>query len=292
MTVEFLANSEWGPGLGRGLTRRLSRGAANRLARWLADALVATPGSRQARAVRGNLAVVCGREASDPVIRDLTRRVFRNAAQSYVDLFRAMNGGHEALAQAFRWDPACESSLRVLREIGRGAIIVAPHTVGFDIGLLTLASHGMAVQALSIANPRGSYQVQNRMRLEYGIEITPISTGSLRSAIRRLRSGGFVLTGVDRPLGEGIPLTFFGREVRMSVGHVRLAQETGAPIVFVASRADGEGQYVAFGGDLLEAEQPPTKDGLRRLAQAVVSRMEAVISARPDEWLMFYPLWS
>ena len=292
MTVEFLANSELGPVLGRGLTRWLPGRAANRLARGRADARLASPTSRQARAVRANLAVVCGREASDPVIGDLTRRVFRNAAQSYVELFRAMNGGHEALSQVFRWDPAFESSLRALREGGRGAIIVAPHTVGFDIGLLTLASHGMAVQALSIANPRGSYRVQNRMRLEYGIEITPISTGSLRAAIRRLRSGGLVLTGVDRPLGEGIPLTFFGREARMSVGHARLAQETGAPIVFVASRAAGEGRYVAFGGEALEAERPPTKDGLRRLAQAVVSRMEAVISARPDEWMMFYPRWS
>ena len=100
-----------------------------------------------------------------------------------------------------------------------------------------------------------------------------------------------VLTGVDRPLGEGLPLTFFGRRAVLPVGHVRLAQETGAALVFAASRILDRGRYLAFGGEVLLPEDGASKEGVRVLAQAVVDRMEAVITERPDEWLMFFPVW-
>jgi KDO2-lipid IV(A) lauroyltransferase len=100
-----------------------------------------------------------------------------------------------------------------------------------------------------------------------------------------------VLTGVDRPLGEGMPLTFFGRRAVLPVGHVRLAQETGAALVFAASRVLDEGRYLAFGGEVLLPDDGASKDGLRVLAQRVVASMEAVISERPTEWLMFFPVW-
>lgn len=291
MTIEFLANSEWGPSLGRGLTRWLSRQAAYRLAEILADAVVARRGSRQVRAVRSNLAVVRGCEQSDPTLDAGVRSVFRNAARGYVDLFRAIDAGPEALVRACRWDPAVEECLKRVRKRGKGAILVAPHTAGFDIGLLTIAGHGVSVQGLAIANPRSGYRAQNHLRMQYGLEITPISMASLRAAIRRLRSGGIVLTGVDRPMGDGVPVTFFGRRTVLPVGHVRLAQETGAPLVFVASRIVGEGEYLAFGGDVLMPDLPPTKAGLMDLAQEIVARMETVISQRPEEWLMFFPVW-
>jgi len=291
MTIELIAHSVWGPHLGRGIARWLPRGTAYRLADGLADLVAARRRSVQVKAVRQNLATVRGREESDSRLEKDVRNVFRNAARGYVDLFRAMARGPHALAEACIWDPSLERGLKAAQDRGNGVILIAPHTCGFDIGMLTLAEHGLSVQALSIARPKGSYRSQNQLRERYGLEVTPIAIGSLRAAVRRLRAGGMVLTGVDRPLGEGLPLTFFGRRAVLPVGHVRLAQETGAALVFAASRILDRGRYLAFGGEVLLTEDGAAKEGVRVLAQAVVDRMEAVITERPDEWLMFFPVW-
>ena len=54
----------------------------------------------------------------------------------------------------------------------------------------------------------------------------------------RLRSGGLVSTGVDRPdpTSAGEPLTFFGQPAYLPTGHVRLALQANAPIAVAMVR--------------------------------------------------------
>jgi lauroyl/myristoyl acyltransferase len=124
------------------------------------------------------------------------------------------------------------------------------------------------------------------------LNVTPISTASLRQAYHRLKSGGFVLTGVDRPDTGGEELSFFGRPVVLPIGHARLAIRTGARLMVLAVQKALPDTYQVVGSDLIDLEE---SDGTRKdsckLAQEVLDQIEHYIKQRPSEWMMFIPVW-
>jgi KDO2-lipid IV(A) lauroyltransferase len=203
-----------------------------------------------------------------------------------------MRKGHAELRKAAAMEPALEDrALAVLRE-GRGLIFAGTHTAGFDHLLLMLGGMDYPVQVLSYAQPTGSYSAQNRIRLHFGLRLTPIDFGSLRTAIGHLRNGGMVVTAVDRADPAGELLEFFGRPARLPVGHARLAWRTGAPVLVGVPRAEGKDRYRALYGGQLEPDRSEDEmTASRELAQSAIRLMEGFIRRRPQEWHMFHPVW-
>jgi lauroyl/myristoyl acyltransferase len=138
---------------------------------------------------------------------------------------------------------------RLVRQVfhnNAGAIIVGTHTGNFDLGILALAAHGKDVQILGLAAPpAGGFNLMDQLRERTGAHLTPTSPQSLREAIKRLRAGGIVLTGVDRPVGdEEAAVEFFGRPALLPTGHVRLALKTDAAILVAGPYCDRPGHTV------------------------------------------------
>jgi lauroyl/myristoyl acyltransferase len=102
---------------------------------------------------------------------------------------------------------------------------------------------------------------------------------------------GLVLTGVDRPDVGGEELTFFGRKVRLPVGHARMALRTGAKIVVgVVQRVSGG--YHVTGPRIIEPiRSGDTRRDVLQLAQHVIDILAGYIRERPEEWMMFLPVW-
>jgi len=204
MSLVGFINSRWGPAAGIALARLLPRKSAERLAERLAARIAGQHDSPLIQAVRANQAVIRGLPPDDPALDAAVEQVIQGTASSYLSLFRVMRKGHEELRRAATMEPALEEeALAVLRE-GRGLIFAGTHTAGFDHLLLMLGGLDYPVQVLSYAQPTGSYSAQNRIRLRFGLRLTPIDFGSLRTAIGHLRNGGMVVTAVDRadPAGE------------------------------------------------------------------------------------------
>jgi KDO2-lipid IV(A) lauroyltransferase len=244
------------------------------------------------QAVRANLAVVQKLSPEDPALDAAVEQVILGTARSYLSLFAAMRGGHAALSSAASMDAAIEDRTRSFLSRGRGLIFAGAHTLGFDHLLLLLGGLDFPVQVLSYAHPTGSYSAQNRIRLRFGLNLTPIDFGSLRTAIGHLRHGGLVVTAVDRSDPAGETLEFFGRPARLPVGHARLAWRTGAPVLVGATRSEGPDRYHAVYAGLLEPDR--TQDEMtaaRELAQTAIRLLEGFIRQRPQEWLMFHPVW-
>jgi KDO2-lipid IV(A) lauroyltransferase len=163
----------------------------------------------------------------------------------------------------------------------------------FDLTFLALGAHRLPIQILSLADPQAGVHIQNRLRHEAGLEITPITPESLRAAIRRLKSGGLVLTGADRPIPQDRELVeFFGRPAYLPVGPARLAMMTGATVVVGACHYDPDEGYVldatwpvemARTGD----RRQDTLTNTRRIAAIV----EGYVRAHPQQWMMFHPFW-
>ncbi len=288
-----LATSRWGPPLVMKLCRVLPRGVIRCLGRWLSAYLSHRGDLAFVQALRTNLAVVHGLPEEHPRVRQAVALLLENTIASYADLFRMLQSGAEEGRVVCELDPEMRQEIEGCLATGQGLILVGAHMCSFDILLLGLKEVLPAVQILSNADPQGSSQFMNRLRVEQGLLVTPLSVGSLRQAMERLRQGGIVAIAADIPVESGEPLTFFGRSSQLPVGHTRLAMDTGSQILVGVSHRVAEGTYHA---EVALAPRPESsgdrKQDAVRWAQASLRLMEDFIRRWPHEWLMPAPVWS
>ena len=171
--------------------------------------------------------------------------------------------------------------------------MVAPHLSNFDLAGRAMALNGYKIQVLSYPQPRGGYQWQNQLRRDIGIDITPMSTESMRQAKARLQEGGGVITGLERPLpSTNYYPKFFGHPAPVPVSYVRMALQTKSAVVVVACVGTPQENY------FLECSDPiymkPHEDAIQEIernAERVLTAAEPFIRAHPEQWAMFYPVW-
>jgi len=243
--------------------------------------------------VRANLRQVMGPEMASKALHRLVRRVFYHAGQTYYDHFHAFTHGDEAVTEMIRMTEEDLANLTKAQSHGKGTMFVTGHLSNFDLAALALVLQGIEFQGLSLRDPIEGFKVLNLLRTEGGIKTTPVGIASLREAIRRLRAGGVVGTGVDRPIGQGDePVEFFGKTALLPTGHIRLALKTNASVVV------GYCEFDADDGYRLRIEPPMEliRSGDRRHdvqvnAQRVLAALEKAIRSHPDQWLLFVPVW-
>ena len=259
------------------------------------------------RIVYANLRQVVGPKVDEETLHRLVRQVFHNNTRNDYDLWHLMSRGPETIRAAVHIPPDTRTHLEQALQRGQGVIIVGAHTGNFDLGILTLAAHGLEIQVLGLAAPpAGGFDLMDRMRASAGVHLTSISVPALREAIKRLRAGGVVLTGVDRPvddveqLVEPSPLPggskrgveFFGRLAPLPTGHVRLALKTDATIVVASSCHDPQKGNVVHLSPPLKMVRTGDRDEDRRVnLRRVTGWLEEFIRARPEQWAMFVPVW-
>ena len=243
-------------------------------------------------ALWSNMAVVYGLPERDPRVGDAVAHLLRNAMLSYTDLFRLVMAGQEAACSACQFDANMIQNIERCLLAGRGVVLVGAHTCGFDLLMLGLGRLFPGIQILSGSDPKGSSCVMNDMRARHGLEVTPISTSSLRAALRRLCTGGIVAIAADTPIESGLELEFFGRPARLPAGYARLALISDAEIMVGISHRDGEGCYRA---EARRVPQPALtgrkREDVVSWAQEVLYKVEALIRTRPTQWLIPAPVW-
>jgi KDO2-lipid IV(A) lauroyltransferase len=262
----------------------------------LADA-VATRSAREpspsVMAVRANQAVVRNLRKDDPEIDRAVQAVFHNAGRAQVALFRALVRGREELMRGLEIavSPSLLKEVELARAGGRGLVLVGPHIGAFDFFSLTIAARGYPVHAISPADQPASYRLQNYLRTRYGMETVPASREAFRMSIERLRQGGILATGMDRPVETKDRIEFLGRPAALPTAFARLAIHTNSLVLPGVILPDAPGHYRAEALGLLE---PPTARGdaaAMSLTGEVLRRIEPVIREYADHWLMFYPVW-
>ncbi len=244
--------------------------------------------------VQANLRQVLGPQADETQLHQMTRQVFFHAGQTYYDFFHAIGQPPEMLRQAVRIPQIIFEQIQSEMARGRGVLLLSSHLSNFDLAGLAVGSMGFPIQMLSLANPEAGFHLLNYLRAQGGFEVTPITSESLRAAIRRLKSGGAVLTGMDRPVpGDRELIEFFGRPAYLPVGPVRLALMTGALVIM------GSCYYQPGEGYVLQVEAPieMTRTGDRQQdvlanTRRLAAILEEHVHAHPDQWMMFHPVWA
>jgi len=244
--------------------------------------------------VYANLRQVLGPQVGERATHRTVRQVFRNTARNNYELWHMVGQGPQALDAAVHIPDEVWERLDEVQQRGHGIIVGGVHTGNFDAGLVALATKGQDTQVLGLAAPpAGGFDLMDHMRTSMGVHVTAIGVPALREAIRRLRAGGIVLTGVDRPVDDEDHWTeFFGRPAPLPTGHVRLALKTDAVIFVAGAQRDAQGVNVVGISPPLEMIRTGDADeDLRVNMRRVAACLEEFIRIRPGQWGMFVPVW-
>jgi len=292
VNVQEVMNGRLGIGFALWLGRVTPPGVAHRLNSFIADRVAGRRSYDMVRAVRANQWVVSGGTLSADGLDQRVRETFRHTARCLYDYYHHLDDP-TAMDSLVTYEPRVDELLTALSHGDETAILVGPHLSNFDLVARAIATRGVGLMALSFSQPGSGYQWQNELRRRWGIDVAPASTASLLKAARRLRAGGTVMSGLDRPLpGSPYRPRFFGRPAPLSAMHVMLGLKTGVPVYVLAAVMRPDGVYDINVSDRIE--MVPGADRRAALvanAERVLAAAEDFIRLAPSQWSMFYPVW-
>lgn len=250
--------------------------------------------NRMVKAIRANQYVIHNQQLSSEALDEYPKEVFRSAARCFFDYFHYLPRPEE-LQNIVTFSPEAERVFDRIRN-SQPCVVVCPHLSNFDLMGYALALNGLEVQVLSYPNPNTSYKLQNKLREDLGILVTPMSVTAFRQARQRLAQGGSILTGLDRPLSEKeqekYRPQFFGYEANLPVAYVRMAKEANAPVFIMAAASQPDQTYCleSIGPIWMESNDDLKVETLTN-ANKVLKAAEELIIKYAHQWAMFYPVW-
>jgi lauroyl/myristoyl acyltransferase len=267
-----------------------------RLVYWLAERagelgyIFAGPARRN---LQGNMRHVLGASAGRGRLETVCRQVFRDAAKNTVDMLRlpSITGDQiERLVTIHGWE-----HFEAARARGKGVVLTSAHFGEMDVAVQIVALRGFRPVVLHerLRPPRLLDYVAG-MRSRMGIQFVPLGDASvLKLAFRTLRQNGLLGVVADRDVtNSGRVVSFFGAEARLPDGHVTLALHTGAAILMAFSlrRPDDTFEIFVEPPIILESTGDREADVDRGMVR-VIAVLERYISANPEQWVYFQPVW-
>ena len=250
--------------------------------------------NKMVKAIRANQSVIHTEKLSSEALNEVPKTVFISSAKCMFDYFHFLPRP-ERLQQIIHFSPEAQATIdRIKRQ--EATVVVVPHLSNFDLMGYALALHNVDVQVLSYPNPNASYKIQNRLRERTGINVTPLDFSAFRQAQNRLREGGSILTGLDRPRPDADDTKyqprFFGYETHLPVAYIRMALEAKAPVVVLAVITLPDGSYRLISSEpiwMTPNEELETE--ILTNAEKVLKAAEPFITQHANQWAMFYPIW-
>ena len=234
------------------------------------------------------------RDAPISRVRKVARLSLVNYCRYLVDFVRFPSIAPAELIRQVEGEESFSALDRTLHQ-GRGAIIVSMHFGNWDLGAGATVSRGypVAIVAETFSDPRLDAMVVGA-RQQLGMKVIKMEKAA-PSLIRTLRQNGLLALLIDRPMqGEGVKVTFFGKDVEVPAGPARLALRTGATIVPVAfARKSPARSEVLTLADFSVAHEPTgnLEADVRCLTQQIMTAQEGFIRRYPEQWYMFREMW-
>ena len=292
MDLQKFVTSSNGVLLGLAIGKTIPPKLGYKISIWAARILVKSSKSRMVKAVKQNQWVVRGGELTTTELDDAAEEVFSHAGRCFIDLYHNIRNPN-GLKSLVRERPYDRELIRNSQERNQGAFFVAPHISAFDLCLLAFAYRGLQCQVISYGQPTGGYKIQNDIRSRTGLNITPASPEVHQQAIENMRTGGFVVTGIDRPIRrKAHMLTFFERPCPLPAGHIRMALEAQVPVIVASASMNEKGSYsIEFSDPISMIEKNDTEASIKINGEKILSIIEERIIKNPGQWLMYYPAW-
>ena len=289
---QAIINSRLGVGLALGLGRGVPPRMGYPVARLAANVIAGRTHWDMVQAVRANQWVVSGGNLSGEQLDQAVQETFCNTAKSIYELYHNLHNS-EALMERVEFDDRIMRFINLSRTGEFSVLVVGVHLCSFDLVMHAAYQKGFNALAITLPEVEGGYQWQMEIRERTGMEMRPASVAALHEAVRRLRKGGVVLTGLDRPMkGLKYHPVFFGRPAPLPLHHVQLALKAKVPIIVASAvrRKDGS-HYLKISDPIQMRSYPNRGDEMLENASRVFRAAEEMILEAPRQWAMFYPVW-
>ncbi len=225
-------------------------------------------------------------------LRRVVRGMFRFSLRNYLDSLRTPYlTNQEVIHNVY---VAHEEYLQEALKLGKGAIIFSAHLGPFEYMARWFTAHGYSVVIpIERLKDERLLRLVVDLRCGSGINYVPLGgSAPLRTIMQALRNNQVVLITADRAVeGESVVRDFFGAPARLPIGPVNLSLRTGAPLLgafgWRSSNYRVTGTFVPLTLTLTD-EQRKQADVVEG---ALIERMEEVIRAHPEQWIVFSRVW-
>ena len=256
--------------------------------------LLVTPARRQ---VTRNMAHVLGPDirattAGRRKLRRVARALFCNGISNYLDALLLPTLDHQAFLQYISVEG--QGYMEEALALGKGVLLFSAHFGPFEYMNQWFAASGYQVTIpVERLKDERLLRLMVDLRASSGITYVPLGgSAPMRTIIQALRKNQIVLITADRAVeGESVVRDFFGAPARLPIGPVNLSIRTGAPLVgafgWRNSREHIGASFARLTLGLSEEErkQPDV------IEAALIKQMEQAISAHPEQWTVFSPIW-
>ena len=292
MNLLNLANTHFGIWFALFVARKCPPAVGHRVARFVAERMADRKNSFLVRTIRANQQVVRGWAPDAVELEDVARDVLTHHSRFLYDFY---HNRHDPVAteRLVRFDPHTMEMIERMREEKAGTIVVSPHLGNFDLTAQAACGTRVRAQVVTLNHAKGAYRLQDALRSRPNLEIAPASVQVMKRAIQRLRVGGNIITGVERPMPESrYRPVFCGRPAALPVHYVYLALKTGVPIWVISARQDSDGFYnVKSTGPIEVQHYADHEKDLVINAEHILEVAAGYIREAPEQWSMFYPVW-
>lgn len=243
--------------------------------------------------VESNLRNVLHTDSNDVEVRELTRAIFLTNALNFSDL----------LTMAWRSRNWLERKTNIVqgdwgiidreRAKGKGVIFVSGHVGCFDFIGQSFQGHGYPLTVVTgRTTSRFVFDGVTWLRARRGATMVEPTPSGIRKVIRALRNNECAVLVGDRDFFEnGHHVDFFGKETTLPPGAVRIARDTGAPIIPVFTRRTRTGHQVRIGEPIYVEKTRDVRADVAAGMDQIVPVLEAGIGSCLEQWVMFQRVW-
>lgn len=272
----------WGSVAAAACSRRLAEALADRAGDW-----AAARAARGGGVVQENLRLVTGRTPAPESVRG----VFRTYARYYLGVMRLAHRSPAAALGTLRW--AGVEALDASRARGHGLVVLSAHFGHWDaVGTMLAARFGPVCTFAERLSPPSLFEFYSKLRQRHGVHAVPVGAPG-RAPFEILRRNGVVAFVADRPFGNRTAtVRCGGATLSIPTGAIRMAIRTGAPIHSVFAVREPGGFVIQCSAELGRDAAVGADEAtlVQQIAAAFGARLQALVSAHPEQWCMLMPL--
>jgi phosphatidylinositol dimannoside acyltransferase len=248
-------------------------------------------GGSQVAVLEANLSRILGPEADSQMLHAASRKVMRNYARYWMEIFRLPVMPVERLVSGMDDPFGSAQAILDAAATGRGVVIALPHMGNWDQAAAWIIARGAGsfTTVMERLKPESLYEQFVAFREGLGMEVLPASGGVRPFGILagRLRAGKIVILPADRDVtGSGIEVEFFGEKAKMMGGSAALAVLTGAALLPATLWFTDDGWGVHVGPEIPQPADGARTQKIAAMMQSVANFFEEGIRQHPHDWLM------
>lgn len=292
LNLQSISNSRFGIALALGIGRFVPPAFGFKLSELIARGIASRKAESMVRAVRVNQWVASDGKLSSEQLDQAVLNTFQHHTRCLYMYYRHLYDPSSP-DNLFEMTPRFAEIINNSQRNQKPSVIVGIHMSNFDLAAYSAAINGLQAIGLALSEPSGGHQWQYDIRRKYGFDVVPASLATIRQAEKRLKQGGTVLTGCDRPLLKSkYSPRFFGRSAALPVIHIHLALRANVPVIVIAPMMDPDGVFrVHASNPILMDGYPDKRTSITKNAEKVLQAAEEFIRQEPQQWVMFLPVW-